>query len=193
MAWGTFSLAGEFPLMENSPNFPLEGKFCLKRCLGYILRDIQEPWQLKAAGPRPTIKQLEKACKGNGWHPKGNRWPRMGNRWPPSKGNGPPRKGNDAPLFNRQKTPLIWVSFSLGGKFCLKRLPWKPRPPKFKERPSKNTVKQVIFEDSPPKFGGWIVTPQIWGAWVFGVVGGKTGSICHFAFSLVWQCLRVPR
>ena len=45
----------------------------------------------------------------------------------------------------------------------------KISPPKFREQPSKNTVKQVIFEDSPPEFGGRIVTPQIWGAWVFRV------------------------
>ena len=30
----------------------------------------------------------------------------------------------------------------------------KISPPKFRKRPSKNTVKQVIFEVSPPKFGG---------------------------------------
>ena len=30
----------------------------------------------------------------------------------------------------------------------------KISPPKFRKQPSKNTVKQVIFEDSPLKFGG---------------------------------------
>ena len=27
----------------------------------------------------------------------------------------------------------------------------------------------MFWEDSPPKFGGWISTPQIWGVWVFRV------------------------
>ena len=30
----------------------------------------------------------------------------------------------------------------------------KISPPKFRERAPENTVKQVFFEDSPPKFGG---------------------------------------
>ena len=43
----------------------------------------------------------------------------------------------------------------------------KISPPEFTAESSKNTSKQAIFEDSPPKFGGRIVTPQIWGVWVF--------------------------
>ena len=31
------------------------------------------------------------------------------------------------------------------------------------------------------------------GGIMWGGGGGKTGSICHFAFSLVLQCLGVPR
>ena len=58
----------------------------------------------------------------------------------------------------------------------------KISPPKFRKRPSKNTVKQMIFEDSPLKFGGRIVTPQMWGLWVFreserpGRAGGGGGD-----------------
>ena len=47
-------------------------------------------------------------------------------------------------------------------------------PPKFRGESSKNTVKQVIFEPIPPKFGVWIVTPQIWG---YGVSGCGFGPL----------------
>ena len=46
----------------------------------YILRDTPEPRQLKAPGPKPTIKQLKEARKGNGSPRKGNQWPRKGDR-----------------------------------------------------------------------------------------------------------------
>ena len=63
----------------------------LRELGSYILRDTAKPWQLKAPGPKPTIKQLKEARKGNGPPCKGNQWPR--------KGNGPPVTGTKALLI----------------------------------------------------------------------------------------------
>ena len=69
--------------------------YVLRELESYILRGTPKPWQLKAPGPKPTIKQLEKASKGDGWHRKRTRWP--------CKGNGPPPvRGTDGP-FNYRK------------------------------------------------------------------------------------------
>ena len=70
----------------------------LRELGSYILRDTPKPWQLKAPGPKPTIKQFKEARKGNGSPRKGNQWPR--------KGNGPACNRNRGP-FNRRKCPLI--------------------------------------------------------------------------------------
>ena len=51
--------------------------------------------KLEAPDPRPTIKQLKEAWKGNGAPQKGNRWPR--------KGNGPPVRGELTGPFNFRK------------------------------------------------------------------------------------------
>ena len=56
--------------------------YMLRELGSYILRDTPKPWQLKA-GPKPTIKQLKEARKGNGLLRKENRWPRQENGPPP--------------------------------------------------------------------------------------------------------------
>ena len=68
---------------------------CITRAEVFFIRDTPEPWQLKAPGPKPTIEQLEEACKGNGRPRKGDRWPR--------KGNGPPITGTKGPSNCRKR------------------------------------------------------------------------------------------
>ena len=48
----------------------------------------------------------------------------------------------------------------------------KISPPEFRKWAPRITLKQVIFEDSPCKFGGWICTSQIRGVWVLRVHEG---------------------
>ena len=53
----------------------------------YILRVSPKPWQLKAAGPKPTIRQLKEAHN-------------LGERIPPVRGSDGPVRGTDPPPFN---------------------------------------------------------------------------------------------
>ena len=53
--------------------------YSLRELGSYILRDTPKPRQLKAPGPKPTIKQLKEAREGNGSPCKGSRWPRKWN------------------------------------------------------------------------------------------------------------------
>ena len=63
----------------------------LRELGSYCLRDTPKPRQSKAPGPKPTIKQLEEARKGNGSPPpKGNQWAR--------EGDGPRRNRNPEPF-----------------------------------------------------------------------------------------------
>ena len=55
----------------------------------YLLRDTPEPWQLKAPGPRPTIKQLKEARKGNGSPVSGTDGPVTGMDSPVTGTEGP--------------------------------------------------------------------------------------------------------
>ena len=63
----------------------------LRELVSYILRYTLQPWQLKAPGPRPTIKQLKEACKGN-------RSPCKGEPMALQRGTEPPRKGDRGPF-----------------------------------------------------------------------------------------------
>ena len=54
---------------------------------GPIFLETSKPWQLKAPGPKPTIKQLKEARHGNGSPRKENRWHLKGNGPPPPNRN----------------------------------------------------------------------------------------------------------
>ena len=84
--WSEFSLPSNFVLQTCRPN-----EIALRELGSYILRDTPKPWQLKAPGPKPTIKQVKEARKGDGPPRKGNQWPRI------TKGNGPHRNRNRGP------------------------------------------------------------------------------------------------
>ena len=54
-----FLLLNKFRTLENAHS--------LRELGSYILRDTPKPRQLKVPGPKPTIKQLKEARKGNGF------------------------------------------------------------------------------------------------------------------------------
>ena len=84
--------------------FPRVFMYSLRELGSYVLRDTPKPWQLKAPDPKPTIKQLKEARKGNGSSCKGNQWPR--------KGNGPPVIGTEALLIVKY---AFWEKLNRGG------------------------------------------------------------------------------
>ena len=49
---------------NNSCQKAMCNRYPLRELGSYILRDTLKPWQLKASGPKPTIKQFKEARKG---------------------------------------------------------------------------------------------------------------------------------
>ena len=65
---------------------PHAWNYFLRELGSYILKDTPKPWQLKAPGPKPTIKQLKEARKGRGTNG-------------PVRGTDPSVKGTEALLI----------------------------------------------------------------------------------------------
>ena len=157
MAWGKFSLAGEsqnfpssgkssfsstlrgkiFPLRENPPNFPLEGKFRPKRCLG------QKNSKALAGSPRTKTRNAPK-CGANAF------WCHMLSPGKCQNSGGPRR---------------FWLFLGSVRGF-LRRIPAKSREEFGKYFPeSRNALITTIRR--PPDYSSNLCPPKLFAIWLF--------------------------